>query len=266
MAIIPRGFGPGQGPLGTNGYQLHDTGVDDINAQGFWQQKLQAPQLENALQRDQIQADTARAGQQTDFAKNAMATQAGQDTARMQDQTQQRSQDLNFQLGKMPFDWQREKFSQTFPLFQQALGNFGSGTQGQRVGGENTPAPDVTVGGVYSPEQVRQQTNAAYSHNAGLAATANRDTQSNAAARGMSTNSPLVQALMGQQQAARMAADSDAARQIGFDAAGANAKQQTASEALREQTWQANNQLDVNRRQQAASQQNALLAALSGLI
>jgi hypothetical protein len=257
------------GPLGSNGYQLHDTGVDDINAQGFWQQKLQGPQLENALQREGIQAETARRGQDADMAKFTLGTAAGQDTARMQDATQRNGQQLNFEAAKLPFDWQREKFRQVFPLFQSGAGNgFGNGQPGRaaRRRGSNTPTPNVTVGGVYSPQQVDQSVNAALAKNAQQTATANRDVGQTAAARGMSSRSPLVAALMGRNTAAQLGADADASRQIRGDAAAANAKQQTTSEALREQAWQAENQLDVNRRQVTGSQQNALLAALAGIL
>lgn len=265
MAVIPVNMGGKPGDQSTYGYTMKNTALDEIGAQGYWNERLQKPQLENQLQREGMQQDTARRGQDVTFANNAMQTKAQQDNAAMGDSTQRRGQDLNFQLGKMPFDWQRERFGQVFPLFQTALNNFGTGGT-ERVGGANTPTPDVTVGGVLTPEQIAMQKNAAFAHNAGTAATQNRATASNAAARGMSSQSPLVQALMGQQNAARMVSDSDAARQIELDAAGANAKQRTTSEALREQTWQAENQLDINRRQAASQQQNALLAALAGVL
>lgn len=212
-----------------------------------------------------LDAETARRGQDQSFAlgnRNLDVTvqgnQLGADTAR-------RGQDLQFQASMAPITWQRERFNSVFPLFQQALQGYGGGNQ-ERIGGQNTPTPGVTVGGVYSPAQMQQQVNAAKANNASEAATQNAKTQESAASRGMSSRSPLVAALMQNNEAQRMMMDAEASREIPFQAAQANAENLARTEALRGNLWQAENQMDINRRKAAFDQQNTLLAALAGIL
>lgn len=245
--------------------------------------QTQSRGLDNAAQADRWNfdaamrnADVADAGNRLQSDTTRFTAQLGADTARegnrlqydaanrgneLQAQTAQRGQDLSFRASMAPVEFARDRFNSVLPMFQTALAG---GGDAERVGGQNTPTPGVTVGGVYSPQQVDEQVNAARARNAEETATQQRLAREQGAARGMSSRSPLAAALDQRFASGRMAADADAERQIRFDAAGANARQQTASEGLRGQLWNQENALDIQRRQTAQQGRNALLAALAG--
>lgn len=199
---------------------------------------------------------------QTSTANTSGTNAASELNAQTAANAQMHGQDLQFQAAQLPIQFAQSKFNTLLPMFQSAFNN-GQGT----VGGTPNlaPAPNVTVGGVYTPQQTAEQINAAQAHNAQLAATQDRQAQQSNAAKGSSSRSPILAALMQQDQAARMGADASSAQQIGLANAQANATQQTASEGLRSQVWnQANQQqIDATKNQQGYS--SALLAALAGL-
>lgn len=199
----------------------------------------------------QLQAD--QAGQQRDFQER----QAAYDR-----DYQGRQADANRAASLAPLDFKKSVWNQISPLVT-ALGQGGAG---DRVGGAGAPQPGVTVGGVWSPQQVDQQVNAAKSNNAMSAATQTRAAETGAAGRGFGANSPLLMALKGQIGAATMGANADADRQIRWDAAQGNAKQQLASEGLRGELWKAGEDSDIRRRQTANQGVSSLLAALGGFI
>lgn len=300
MAVVAtRGyasFGGGPGGSTETGPLYKNFDLENIAAQGEQDRRLQEQQQRGRMQEQAaafgadnyktdvnnattrfgmgLDAETARRGQDINFALgnrgydvtqegNRMTADVAREGQQLGAETTRRGQDLQFQASMAPINWARERFNSVFPVFQQALeGGFGS----ERVGGTNTPTPGITVGGVYSPQQIDQQVNAAKASSASDAATQKRMVEQQAGARGMSSRSPLVAALSGGIDAARMVGDADAERGIRFDAAGANAKQQLATETQRANVWAQNNQLDINRRQAIANQQNQLLAALAGII
>lgn len=282
------GMNPGYGGL-NYGFAQYDEELPRIAAQGdlalkqtkakgdqdlrYLQQQQTGDQAQRGFDtfRTQTEAQTAQRGQ--DF--NLQAALRGYDTTdrgnqlqfdtanrgnELQAETARRGQDLSFQSSMAPVTLARDRFNSVLPMFQQAL----AAGPGEKVGGQNTPQPGVTVGGVYTPQQIEEQVNAAYAKNAGQTDTARRLATESAAGRGIAPQSPLLSALNGQLLAAQMAADADAGRNIRFDAAGANAKQQTASEGLRGELWQADNAMEIQRRQMADNSRNALLAALAG--
>lgn len=196
------------------------------------QKSLQEQQNQNDLQK-QAAADTA-AGQRAQISANAST---------------------------LPALLQQGRFQQVFPFLQQQAGAaFGT------VGGQSQPLPNITVGGVYSPQQTQEQVNASRASNDRSTATAQKQTQQKLAGQGFGGNSPLLKALQSQQQMAGMQANSEAERGIRFDAAGANAKQQLASEQARQSQWAQNEDIDVRRKQTQQQGYNALLSALTGLV
>lgn len=206
-------------------------------------------------QGNQLASDTSRFGSTTQ-------AQAARDTATTAANAQMHGQDLQFQAAQLPINFARDKFNTLLPMFQGAFNN-GQGTAG---GSANlAPAPNVTVGGVYTPQQTAEQVNAAQAHNAQLAATQDRQAQQSNAAKGSSSRSPILAALMQENQAARMGADSSSAQQIGLANAQANAQQQTASEGLRGQLWNQQNQQQIDVQHNNQGYSSALLAALAGL-
>ena len=170
---------------------------------------------------------------------------------------QQYEQGLNSMQAK--FNLGTQRINQFLP-YLNAYGNPGSAP-----GGTNTPTPGITVGGVYSPDQLQQQVNLTRAQGDQSGASQIHQQQAALAGRGMSTNSPMMQALANQTNAATNATNASNETNLRFNAAQANAQQQTASEALRNTQWQQQNQLDVARRTQQAQQMNYLLQAMVGL-
>lgn len=223
---------------------------------------------------NQLRAETDRRGQ--DLSRET--TMRGQDFSR---ETTMRGQDLDFRAAMAPVEWQRDRFAQVLPLFTGVLRDFGSADFGgplgadpattggvpmRGLGGSNLPQPEVTVGGVYTPQQTQQQLNAGYARTAAMAGTQRRKIAESAGARGLGGASPLLMALGAGVGAAQMGADAETARETQLAHAKANAEQQLASEGLRGQMWQAANQGDIARRQIVQQQQNALVMALAGML
>ena len=171
------------------------------------------------------------------------------------------AQQYNQGLGatQQKFNLGTQRINQFLP-YLNAYGNPGSAP-----GGTNTPTPGITVGGVYSPDQLQQQVNLTRAQGDQSGASQIHQQQAALAGRGMSTNSPMMQALANQTNAATNATNASNETNLRFNAAQANAQQQTASEALRNTQWQQQNQLDVARRTQQAQQMNYLLQAMVGL-
>lgn len=161
----------------------------------------------------------------------------------------------------LPAQLQQDRFRTIFPFLTSQYTD-----SNERVGGQNAPLPNITVGGVYSPDQIQQQVNAGRAANDRSTAQSQKGTQDKLLGRGFGTNSPLLQAIQTQQQMAGMQANSELERQLRFDTAGANARQQTSSESLRQQQWAQNEDADIRRRQVANQQSNVLLQALASLI
>lgn len=197
-----------------------------------------------------LQAETARRGQDQQFALGN----------RQADITSEGNQ-LQYKAALAPIDWSKQKFGQIFPLVQNALNGFTA--NGGRVGGQNTPQPAVTTGGVYSDGQIQQNVNAARAGVDQQAATDSRAAAAKLAGQGFGGRSPLLAAIQGQIAGQAMGTGADQERQIRSNAAEANSKQNLASQQLAEQQWQDFNTADIQRRQAAANQTSSLLAALA---
>ena len=209
-------------------------------------------------QGNQLGADTARYQSDQNNATTREGNQLASDTAR-------RGQQLQFEASMAPVRFAQDRFNQVFPMFQQEFQGVAAGG-GSAPGGQNTPIPGVSVGGVFSPEQTAQAVNAERARNAMQAQTDQRLLGERMAGRGMSAGSPLLQALGTQIDARRMMADGESARAIRRSDAEANARQQTAGESLRGQLWAQDNAMEIDRRREQTNRQTALLAALGGLI
>ena len=255
---------------------------------------------DTSLQLGSMSNDVTRRGQDTSLLQALESYASNERQLGVRDATERRSQDvgervstrgqdLDFRAAMAPVEWQRERFNQVLPLFTGVMRDFGtfegggqpSGTMGTEMysalggqasgtsrglGGSNLPAPEITVGGVFSPEQTQQQLNAGYARNAMMADTQRRRIGESAGGRGMSGSSPLLSALSSGVGAAQMATDAETARETKLGHSKANAEQRLASEGLRSQQWSQANQGDIARRQLVQQQQNALVMALAGMM
>lgn len=179
--------------------------------------------------------------------------------------------DSQFEIAKMPWQFKREVFGQVFPLIQ-GMGQNQSAFNFDRVGGQNTPLPQLPNSFVYSPDQIQQQVNTARAQGDQSAATARTQATGEAAGRGFSARSPMVQALNAGINTATAASNADQERQIRYEATGANATQGNTVAGLANQQWNFFNNADIERRKAVAqsmldSQRNmaALISAMGSL-
>jgi hypothetical protein len=133
------------------------------------------------------------------------------------------------------------------------------------AGGQSPPSPEISVGGVYNPQQVQQQVNAARAGNDQATASRMRQFTSETTGRGFSPSSPLISAMWGQLQGQNMGANTDAEREIRQGAAGQNAQQLLATQQAREQQFASRQDEDIRRRQPYLQNVNAWISALAGL-
>lgn len=176
-------------------------------------------------------------------------------------------------LARLPWDYKREVFNQTFPLIRDQIGgqSDASATFG-RVGGENTAQPALPNSFVFSPQQTQQRVNAARAMADQGAASQSRQVGEGMTARGFGSRSPALLAL---QQGASMAGrmqGADQEREIRRGDAQMNANQDLGVGQLAQQAWNAWQQNDIARRQtqvEAALGQSrnmvSLIQALTGL-
>lgn len=199
------------------------------------------------------------------LAGNQLAFQSGQADKQRAYEGEQRSADRNAELtlGMAPINLKRDIFNQVSPLLTGLLGqNQGGGL----VGGANTVQPSISRGPMFSDQQINQQVNAAKSGNAQMAETANQAAAKKTAGQGFGSRSPLLAALQGQTNAARMGADADAERDIRFGAAQKNADQTYRTDQLAEQQWNDLQDADIRRRQSNLNYTTSLAGILGGLL
>jgi hypothetical protein len=250
MAVLPQSLGRYGGFAGTTGFQLQDTEQQNIAAQGKVQENLLRMQLDAKQREDGANNDLARRNQDL----GVLANNIGADTAR-------HGQDLNFQLGMAPLDFAKQKYNTLLPMLQSQLGAQGAGL----VGGQNTPQPAVTPGGVFTPDQIQQQVNASKASVDRQTATSQRGNATKLAGQGFSPKSPLLAALNQQAANAGMASGADQEREIRMGAAGQNAQHMLAGQNLAETQWRDFNDADIRRRQAAQQGQNSILSILASL-
>lgn len=148
---------------------------------------------------------------------------------------------------------------------QRKLGLLGmlNGYANSSVGGQNTPAPAITVGGVYTPDQTQAQVNQARAQGDQSAASQIGNNAARMAGRGMQGGSPLLAALNQQVQMGTNANNATAETNIRNSAAGMNAGHLLGTETARSNQWAQDNQMDIARRQQQNSYFLNLLHGLS---
>lgn len=244
-------IGSGMGSLGSGMFGVFNNNLGDAGVAGAGQRygsrDVQGErELANFGRQKKLQDDQIADGRQRQQATDAAANQRAQ---------------LSANASVLPAQLQQDRFKTLFPFLTN---NFNQ--QEDRVGGQNAPLPNITVGGVYSPQQTQEQVNAARASNDRSTQQQQVATQQRLAGRGFGGNSPLLQALQAQQGMAGMQANSEAERGIRFDAATQNARQLLSSEQARQAQWAQNEDADIRRRQVATQQRSALLSALTGLV
>ncbi len=159
---------------------------------------------------------------------------------------------------------QQARFQAVFPWMQSQVSSALSGAE--RAGGQSGPSPEITVGGVYNPQQIQQQVNAQRGTNDQTAASQVSKQGQSLAGRGFGSNSPLLQALSGQTMANNLATNTSNEREIRWNAAQGNAQHLLGTQTARENQFANRMREDIERRKPYFQMANTLLGSVAGLV
>lgn len=210
------------------------------------------------------------AGAQRDVA-NTQATSAS-NVAGIQGSTQRDVATTAANAAMFPAQLQQQRFNTVFPWLQGQFGQFQGQLNGMVGGGglsggygENA-GPGVTVGGVYNPQQIQQQVNASNAATDRSTATQNTQAAQQSGARGFGSNSPLLQAIYGQNQASGLGTRTSNEQQIRNTAAMQNQQARQSTQQAQAAIYGQRQQEALQARGQTLGAQSALFSALGGLI
>lgn len=156
------------------------------------------------------------------------------------------------------------RFNSILPLLTNQFSRLNNGFA--TAGGSNGAPPPITAGPVLNPQQIQQQVNQSRAANDQNTAGQIARSDASLAGRGFGSGSPLSMALNGAMQGQNMATNTANETNTRLNAAQQNASQLLNSQQALSNQWATGNQLDIQRRAPIFAQQNALIAALSGLV
>lgn len=172
---------------------------------------------------------------------------------------------LAAEASKYPATLQQQRFNTVWPWLTGQLGHFLTSNP-YTIGGSMPQQPHIGANPVYSQQQIQQQVNNTRAQNDTNAASQIRTQQQGLAGRGFGGNSPLAQALSTYTQGQNMATNTNAEQQLRFNSAQANAQQVLAGQQAQQEQYAQNQGLAIQRAQPYFQMQNALIAALGGLV
>ena len=159
-------------------------------------------------------------------------------------------------------DEKAARFGQIFPWLTGQLGGLGAMS---RTGGQSPPSPEITVGGVWNPQQTQQRVNAARAQNDQSLATQQRGNAEKLSAGGFGGNSPMLAALQGQAASANRATNTTSEREIRNTAAEQNAGHLLNTQKAREAQFASRQQEDIERRKPIYQLYSSLFGSIAGL-
>lgn len=158
-----------------------------------------------------------------------------------------------------------QRFNQIYGLLGGELGRIGS--QGYATaGGANGTPPPISTGPVLNDQQIQQQVNQSRASNDAATQGAQARNTASLAGRGFGANSPLAMALNQGLSNNNLATNTSNETNLRLNAAQQNAQQRLNSQQALSNQWAQGNQLDIQRRAPIFAQQNAIIAALAGLV
>ena len=170
---------------------------------------------------------------------------------------------IGAEASKFPHILKQQRFDTLWPWLQGQFGNLQN--ELARAGGQSGASPEITVGGVWNPQQVNQQVNATRAQNDMAAQSQMKQQAQKVGGMGFGSNSPLLQALQGQTQAANLATNTQAEQQFRNQAAQLNAEHLFNTQQGRENQFASRQREDIERRKPIWSGYNTLLGSLVGL-
>ncbi len=171
--------------------------------------------------------------------------------------------DLAFKQAENQRIDKNNRFTSVMQSLQGLLGNFNAGSTS--VGGSSGTGPEITVGPVYSEQDIQRQINQSRAFNDAKAQTGFRTAQSQATGRGFSSRSPMLAALEGQYRNQALASSAEQETAFRTQAASENAGQILKGQQLRENQYASRMNEDIERRKPIFNTYNAMLSALAGL-
>lgn len=177
---------------------------------------------------------------------------------------QQKVAEISTQPALQANQMKQDRFNSVFPWLQGQMGSFGS--QMATAGGDSGQSPTIKVGGVWNPQQIQQQVNDTRAQNDRTTATKNAADASSLSGRGFGSNSPLLQALYGQNAAANLGTNTQAENQLRTQTAQQNAEHLLGTQTAKENQFASRQREDIERKKPIFSTYNSLIAALGGLV
>lgn len=196
-----------------------------------------------------------------------LQAQTQQNIARMQEAGELKRARIGAAAQTFPARLQQQRFRRVFPWVKQQFGSFMGGATGPfTAGGQSGQSPEITVGPIWTPQQIQEQVNALRASNAQQAQGQFQQMQQRLSGRGFGSNSPLLQALGAQIQGQRLAADTTGERELRFGAAEKGAEHLLKTQQAREQQFASRMAEDIERRRPYFQTLNTLLASIAGLV
>jgi hypothetical protein len=156
------------------------------------------------------------------------------------------------------------RFNSILPLLSNQFSNLNKNFA--TAGGANGTPPPITAGPVLNDQQIQQQVNQSTAATNQGAQSQMQQSDSSLAGRGFGANSPLSMALNNATQNSARATNASNETNTRLNAAQQNAGQLLNSQQALSNQYATVNQLDIQRRAPIYAQQNALIAALGGLV
>lgn len=190
--------------------------------------------------------------------------ESGLQNARLQNQLAQA--ELAAGASVFPHELRQQRFETIFPWLQGQWGQFNSTATGGVGGSQVGQQPEIATGPIWNPQVIQQQVNARRGSIAQQSQGNLRRAKQRLSGQGFGANSPLLAELEAMYGGQSMAQQAAANRDIRQTAAQQNANQIFQTQQAREGQFASRQREDIERRRTLAQNQNALLAALAGLI
>jgi hypothetical protein len=190
-------------------------------------------------------------------------------SAALQDHLSERETGARLQMNErnavaqeLPHRLYQGRFDQTMPYLQQQAGQaWNIANSAQRA-----QSPNITVGPVWSDQQIQQQVN---SRNAAIGqetAARQRASREGMASRGFAGNSPLIQDLLTRMDMQGLAQKTENERDVRMQMANRNARHLLDTERAREQQFASREQEFLQNRGQGLNLVAALMGNIAGIV
>lgn len=229
-------------------------------------------------QRQNNQFQTQRDAAQYGYQRNLAQQQADAEMARQQQQLGFQREQLaqqgalsraQIEASLAPTRFAQQKFNTVFPWVQGQLGNLmggGSGGFGYKGAPLPTNRPEISDAPIYSDQQIQANVNAQRAMNDQATASKQQQIQSQMAARGYGSNSPLAAALQNSLAIGNMQTNTANEQDLRYKAAAGNAGQRLEAQKARLAQDLGYLGEETKRGIAGQQQQTALISALLGML